>query len=273
MERKTPVFTVLLEKGFPLRFLIAKTTRVPPLKRLLDHMLFSHTNLTYLFKDSIVEISVDKSFQPPDNMVLPSQIVDRFIRNASHRFIMDFCICRQAMHCQNHPVELGCLFLGDAVKDIDPAYGREVSLEEALAHVEKCRQSGLIHLIGRDQIDKTWLQVKSGEKLMTICNCCSCCCLWKWLPDLDPAIRSKVKRMPGVTVYVMNDCTGCGACVDACFMHAIELRNDKANISDECRGCGRCVDTCPSHAIRLRIDDSRFLEKTIERVKASVDVT
>jgi hypothetical protein len=137
MMRKPPVFAVLLEKGFPLRFLIAKSTRVPPLKRLLDRMLFSHTNLTYLFKDSIVEISVDKTFQPPDNMVLPSQIVERFIRNASHRFIMDFCICRQAMHCQNHPVELGCLFLGDAVKDIDPAYGREVSLEEALTHVQK----------------------------------------------------------------------------------------------------------------------------------------
>jgi ferredoxin len=72
---------------------------------------------------------------------------------------------------------------------------------------------------------------------------------------------------------VTNDCTGCGTCVEGCFMHAIELRNGKATISDECRGCGRCVDTCPSHAIHLRIDDSLFLEKTIERVSASVDVT
>jgi len=271
--KKPPVFAVAIEKGFSFRFLLAKMTRVPPLKRLLDAMLFSHTNLTYLFKDSVVEISVDKSFDLPDNMVLPSKIVDHFIKNASHRFIMDFCICRQAMHCKNHPVELGCLFLGDAVKDISPGYGREVSLEEALAHVVKCRKSGLIHLIGRDQIDKTWLQVKNGAQLMTICNCCSCCCLWKWLPDLDPAIRSKVKRMPGVTLEVTNGCTGCGECVDTCFMHAIELRDSKACISDECRGCGRCVDTCPFHAVRLRIDDSRFLDKTIERVTASVDIT
>jgi ferredoxin len=271
--KKPPVFAVFLEKGFPFRFLIAKMTRVPPMKRILDSMLFSHTNLTYLFKDAVVEISVDQSFQPPDNMVLPSQIVERFIRDASHRFIMDFCICRQAMQCTNHPQDLGCLFLGDAVKDISPGYGREVSLDEALVHVEKCRQSGLIHLIGRDQIDKTWLQVKNGEKLMTICNCCSCCCLWKWLPELDPAIQSKVKRMPGVTLEVADACTGCGTCMDACFMHAITLQNGKASISDECRGCGRCVDACQLHAIHLRIDDSRFLEKTMERVRASVDVT
>ncbi len=271
--KKTPVFAVFLEQGFSLRFLLAKMTRVPPLKRFLDAMLFSHTNLTYLVKDSVVEIAVDQSFQPPNSMVLPSQIVERFIRSASHRFLMDFCICRQAMHCKNHPEELGCLFLGDAVKGISPGYGREVSLEEALSHVERCRKSGLVHMIGRDQIDRTWLQVKNGEKLMTICNCCSCCCLWKWLPDLDPEIRSKVKRMPGVTLEVTADCSGCGTCVGTCFMHAIELRNSKACISDECRGCGRCVDVCPSHAIHLRIDDSGFLERTIERINASVDVT
>ena len=271
--KKPPVFAVFLEKGFPLRFLIAKMTRVPPMKRVLNHLLFSQTNLTYLVKDSVVEISVNQSFQSPDSMVLPSQVVDRFIHGASHRFIMDFCICRQAMHCKNHPEELGCLFLGDAVKEIDPAYGREVSLEEALAHVQKCRQSGLIHLIGRDQIDKTWLQVKHGEKLMTICNCCSCCCLWKWLPELDPSIRAKVKRMPGVTVYVSEDCTGCGACVDTCFMHAIGFQNGKASISDECRGCGRCLDVCPQHAIHLRIDDDRFFDQTIDRVASAVDST
>lgn len=271
--KKPPVFVILLGKVFPYRFVVAKMTRVPLLKRLLDRMLFYQTNLTYLLKDSVVEIQLEKHIQPPDNMVLPSQIVEHFIRNASHRFIMDFCICRRSMHCKNHPVELGCLFLGEAVKDISPGYGREVSLEEALAHGQKCRQAGLIHLIGRDYIDKTWLQVKSGEKLMTICNCCSCCCLWKWLPDLDSEIRSKVKRMPGVTVAVTNDCKGCGTCVDHCFVKAIHINQGKAGISDECRGCGRCVDVCPQHAIKLHIDDDMFLEKTVERVAKSVKIS
>jgi len=271
--KKPNGFIILLEKLFPYRFIVAKITHVPLLRRLLERMLFYQTNLTYLLKDSVVEIHLDKHIEPPANMVLPSQIVEHFIRKASHRFIMDFCLCRQSMHCKNHPIELGCLFLGEAVKDINPAYGKEASLEEALDHVKKCRQAGLIHLIGRDHIDKTWLQVKSGEKLMTICNCCSCCCLWKWLPDLDPAIRSKVKRMPGVTVTVTNHCAGCGTCRDHCFIHAIHIKNEKAFISDECRGCGRCVDLCPHHAIQLHIDDEMFLEKTIERVASSVDIS
>jgi ferredoxin len=271
--KKPPVFVVFLGKVFPYSFVVAKMTKIPLLRNILGRILFHQTNLTYLLKDSVVEIQVEKHIQSPDNMVLPSQVVEHFIRIASHRFIMDFCICRQSMHCKNHPVELGCLFLGDAVKDIDPAYGKEVNLQEALAHVQKCRQAGLIHLIGRDHIDKTWLQVKSGEKLMTICSCCSCCCLWKWLPALDPGIRAKVKRMPGVTVSVTNDCAGCGTCVDQCFMHAIHLTNSKASISDECRGCGRCVDVCPQHAIQLHIDDPMFLEKTIERVASSVKIS
>lgn len=46
-------------------------------------------------------------------------------------------------------------------------------------------------------------------------------------------------------------CTGCGICLDACAVSAIELRNGKAFILEAlCRNCGNCIAQCPVRAIR-----------------------
>jgi ferredoxin len=266
-------FVLFLEKLFPNRFLAAKITRVPLIREIANKMLFKQTNLTVLPAESVVEINIEKSIKPPDSIVLPSQVVEYFIRKTNYRFIMNFCICREANHCKNHPIEFGCLFLGKAAQGINPQFGREATLEESLAYVQQCRAEGLIHLIGRDKIDETWLGVGSDGKLLTICNCCSCCCLWKILPDLDSQIRSKVKRMPGVEVTVSEKCTGCGACVEHCFIHAICIEAGRSVIGDDCKGCGRCADHCPQKAIHVTITDELYIQKTIERIESSVDVS
>jgi Na+-translocating ferredoxin:NAD+ oxidoreductase RNF subunit RnfB len=265
-------FVVFLEKMFPYRFLAAKMTRIPPMKIIINKMLFDKTNLTVLPKESLIEIKLEKTIRPPDNIVLPSQVVEYFIRKAKYRFIMNFCICREAMDCQEHSIGLGCLFLGDAARRINLEFGREATIDEALTHVQKCREEGLIHLIGRDKIDETWLGVGSEGKLLTICNCCSCCCLWKMLSNLDPEINAKVKRMPGVEVKVTEKCTGCRLCIEKCFVHTITIQNEKAVIGANCKGCGRCADCCPNNAIQVMINDKQFIQKTIDRIESSVDV-
>jgi ferredoxin len=47
-------------------------------------------------------------------------------------------------------------------------------------------------------------------------------------------------------------CTGCGSCVEACPVEAIQLNGDKAEVDDAaCTECGACVDECPEEAISL----------------------
>jgi ferredoxin len=270
--KPTRKFVFFLEKMFPYRFFVAKMTSVPIMREIINKMLFDKTNLTVLPKESIIEIKLEKSIKPPDNIVLPSQVVEYFIRKTSHRFIMNFCICREAMQCKNHPIEFGCLFLGDAVRKINHDFGKEATVDEALVHVQKCRTAGLIHLIGRDKIDETWLGVGSNGKLLTICSCCNCCCLWKMLSNLDTRISSKVNRMPGVEVTVTNKCIGCGTCKNKCFVGAISIQDGHAIISDDCKGCGRCADLCPQKAIQVSVNDPQFIKKTIDRIESFVNV-
>jgi ferredoxin len=182
------------------------------------------------------------------------------------------CICRAAEGCRDYPIDLGCLFLGAAANGINPRLGQPVSLEEALAHLERCRDAGLVHLIGRNKIDTIWLGVTPGERLLTICQCCPCCCLWRILPQLPHAIGRKVSRMPGVEVRVSDRCTGCGTCLDACFVSAIQLEDGRSHISELCVGCGRCVSVCPDEAICLRVS-GQPVETCADQLSRLVDVT
>jgi hypothetical protein len=126
-------------------------------------------------------IQVHEAVQPPVSTVLPSQIVEHFIEKADDHFIMNRCICREAAGCQHYPVDLGCLFLGEAVKGIHPELGRRVSKAEALTHLKRAQQAGWCRCRAH-HLDTVWMGVGPGDKLMTICNCCECCCLYKMLP-------------------------------------------------------------------------------------------
>jgi ferredoxin len=265
-------FVALIKKPFRQRQVLARFTRLPILGSLIETLLFDGDRIFQLPSDGVIQ--VDQPVDQPPEMVLPSRVVEHFIEQARYHWIMDTCICRDASHCQDYPVDLGCLFLGEAVLGINPKLGRLVTREEALAHVRLCRDAGLVHIIGRNKLDTVWLGVGPGDRLMTICNCCPCCCLWRMLPQLDPEIAASVTRMPGVTVSVTEHCAGCGTCTEGvCFVDAIHLLEDRAVITDACRGCGRCVTVCPQNAIELSIDDIGFTDKSIQQLSSLVDVT
>jgi len=266
-------FVNLIKYFFKDRFLFARSTHLPLLGSAFDQMLFKDDDIVYLPKDNT--ISINATIEEPINTVLPSQIVTHFIEQASYHWVMDFCICREAAGCQDYDQQLGCIFLGEAVLKINPKLGRLVAKDEALAHAERCRQTGLVQMIGRNKLDAVWLGANPGERLLTICNCCPCCCLWKMLPVINPSIGDKVTKMPGVQVTVTDRCEGCGTCAEGiCFVDAISL-NERgwAQISEACRGCGRCVEVCPNQAIELSVDDQTFLSQTIDRLTSIVDVT
>lgn len=282
MGAKSKIFVAMAKAGFDVRFRIARMTRIEPVGRLIEKLFFDEDRMIYLPKDRVVAgepqrsvtIKVGKSFETV-NTVLPSQVVEHFIRESKYHFIMDFCLCRDANGCKDYPKDLGCLFLGKGALRIDKSYGRLVTAEEALAHMRRCREAGLVHLIGRNKIDSVVFDTGRKEDLMSICSCCPCCCLWKMLPDLNADIGGGVTKMPGVVVKVTDGCTGCDECVkrEVCFVRALSMKDGKARIDPEaCRGCGRCVEFCPHRAVEMTIEDKDFLEKSIRTIEPLVDI-
>lgn len=266
-------FVALVKKTAPQRFILAKMTRLPGIGRLFEKALFEGDDIIILPREEGTIVGEGLADGPDGGTVLPSRVVEHFIEEASHHWVMNTCICREAAGCRDYPVDIGCLFLGEAVLGINPALGRLVTKEGALEHLERSRDAGFFHVVGRNKLDAVWLGVGPGTRLLTVCNCCPCCCLWRVIPDISERISSKVTRMPGLKVIVGEKCVGCGTCEDVCFVGAIGVRGDRAVISDECRGCGQCAGACPEGAIEIAVEDPEFIEKSIKRIASLVDVT
>jgi ferredoxin len=262
----------MIKKAFPQRFIMARATRLPLLGSLIDRALFEGDDIIYLPKDRVVQVG--EEVEEARSTVLPSRVVEHFISKAGYLWAMNTCICREASGCRDYPQELGCLFLGEAARGINPRLGRPVTREEALEHVRRCREAGLFPLIGRNKLDTRWLNIGPGNRLLTICHCCPCCCLWRMLPALSSRISYKIQKMPGVRVTVTDRCTGCGTCAQqTCFVDNIRLEGGRAVIGDACRGCGHCAEVCPEKAIELTIEDTGFVENIASRLSSLVDVT
>ncbi len=249
-----------------------KFTKIPGVGKWFEKKFFDGDHIVTLPRDVVVEIN--QPVEEPDQVVLPTELMDYFIDRMEQHVIMDFCICRRSMSCKDYPIELGCLFMGEAVTDINPEWGRSVTREEAKAHVRKCEEAGLIHFIGKSKLDTQWLGIGPGEKLLTICNCCPCCCITRGLPYSAPILSNKLVKAPGVNVSINGDCVGCGKCSEegVCFAGAISMEGDKAEIGDQCRGCGRCTAVCDQEAIKISIDRDQFINETIEQISQVVDV-
>lgn len=280
MGVRTDIASKVIKGGFKHRFMMARMTRIPALGRAMEYIFFDKDEMIYLPKDSVVRssatrtVSIEREIEQT-NMVMPSEVIEHFLRRSKYIFIMNRCMCRSSNQCEHYPHELGCIFLGAGAINIPSKFGHMATADEAIEHMRKAREKGLVHLIGRNKIDSVWLNTGPKEDLLSICNCCECCCLWKMMPQLSGSISSSVSRMPGVTLAVTDACTGCGKCMkdEICFVRALSIVDGRAAVDQSmCKGCGRCVELCPSQAIHLEIGISDYVERSVRAIEPLVDV-
>ncbi len=258
---------------FNARYRLARWTRKSRFfNRIVRKGLFDKDDMIVVPKDGVartrrIEMDIDIP-DAGDRTVLPSDVVKSVIRKMDDRiFIMNFCLCRRSNGCEDYPVDHGCIFLGNGTERIPPEMGHMATAEEAEAYLDECASKGLVHIIGRNKLDRIWLSTGKKNDLMTICNCCPCCCLWNVTRDISDDIGAIFKRMDGVEITADREkCIGCGLCQDICFTRAIKIVDGKCELDQaQCRGCGRCADVCMNDAITITYDEAK-VESESDRI-------
>lgn len=218
--------------------------------------------------DEAIIIPVQEAVRGTESVVLPYSLLTPLVERASTRFLLNECMCRRGESCQAYPQDLGCLFLGDGAAEIAPDIGRPVDVDEALAHIRRAMEIGLVPLIVHAAFD-AWVLDIAYDETLAICFCCDCCCTVRQGLRLGPsAFWDTVVRLPGLTVSVGPECVGCGACVDVCHVRAISVVDGQARILERCKGCGRCASVCPNGAITLRVTENvDMLNRLLARVE------
>jgi UDP-glucose 4-epimerase len=133
---------------------------------------------------------------------------------------------------------------------------------------------GLVPLVVHTSFDAMALGIPY-RRMLGICFCCDCCCtIQQGLRLGPPSFWDIVVRLPGLAVEVNGACSGCGACMETCYVNAISLRGGRAQIDEvSCKGCGRCVTACPTGAISLRMDeDVHAMERLVHRIARRTDI-
>jgi len=184
MSRRPSWWLTVLAKIWPVTWLSARATQIPVVGKFVAMMTLP------LFTRRILNVSyipINRSVEGVDNTWLPQELAERLIRESSHRVIINRCTCRDDRQCMEHPIEYGCTLLGDGTKEIDPRIARHVSVDEAIEHLRRTLDDGLMPMIGRVKIDNYIWGVKDRGKLLTMCPCCRCCCTilnsGKYFPD------------------------------------------------------------------------------------------
>lgn len=242
--------------------------RIPLIRRLHPWVKSKRNSSSYLpFK-----VTVNKAVGEHSEEILPPQILHELIDEAEVHVIMDHCLCRKTQQCENHPDDIGCMFMGRTAAGIPEKISRRVTKAQAHAHVEKAMKAGLTPMAGKVRVDNFLFLAPEKHQLLSVCFCCHCCCMMGYYKHAGRQMDNMMIPLEGAKVLVTDKCKGCGTCIETCIFDAIELKDGRAVHNDSCRVCGRCVRYCPNNAVSLILDDPDYKEKAKRRILSYVDV-
>ncbi|MCP3926792.1 MAG: 4Fe-4S dicluster domain-containing protein [Desulfobacterales bacterium] len=174
---------------------------------------------------------------------------------------ISMCYCRhKMMHLGKNcdaPMDICMTFNTSAASLVRHGHARSVSKNECM-----------------DLLHKAWDHnlVQFGENVQNnvnfICNCCPCCC-----EAMLAAQRFSTEHAVHTTSFIVeskvDDCNGCGKCIDVCPIKALSLVSaenpDKPKLKrieiDEslCLGCGVCLRNCKTESLTLKSRPERIL--------------
>lgn len=163
------------------------------------------------------------------------------------------CACRhKASHLGKacgSPIEDICTSLGKSAEWlVRRGFGRAASVDDLLRNLERSEKLGLV-LLGDNILNQPAF----------ICHCCGCCCMV--LRSLREKGISGVHPSSYLPVIEADECAGCGTCIDACHLEALQESGSGIPVLslEQCIGCGVCAAACPGSALTMkrRIDPYR----------------
>ena len=166
------------------------------------------------------------------------------ILNSKDSIVIADCICRK----RTKVIDQGCgkqleacfMFGSMGQYYLDKNMGKQISIDDAIEILKKCRVDGLV------------TQPATSQNPSGMCNCCGDCC----------GVLGAIKKHPNPAsivfsnyiVHISNqDCTGCELCLERCQMDALSLnKEDVIDVTqNRCIGCGLCVTVCPVETLEL----------------------
>ncbi len=196
-----------------------------------------------------------------EKVVLPLDLIKESLKHVSYIGGMDTCLCREANECKDYPVDVACLFLGEAGRTVvKHGLGKELTYEEACTRVDQAAEHGLMGQAVWIEVEQLLWGIRNDQMdhFLEICFCCPCCCIAMRLArNATEKERHRFQPAGWTAVADRTKCTGCKLCISGehgCPVEAISFGADgKVVINQEtCVGCGICKARCKKDVIKIK---------------------
>lgn len=213
-----------------------------------------------------------------ESLPLPVVLLEEIIKRSKHRVVTKTCTCRHAEDCKDYDKHIGCIHIGEATWEESEGLSHHATVEEAIAHVHKAVDAGLMPFMGRFMPDHVLWDVSLAQPFLTVCFCCPCCCVMfnsyqKGHFTEETNSFGAHTLLDGVHFHVdESKCKACGKCAELCLTKCIELKDGKpVRDMSRCKGCCACSINCPEKAIDVTMDDVEgAVTKFLDRIKDQV---
>lgn len=193
-------------------------------------------------------------------VVLPIDMMKKLAKETNFRAIMNKCLCRSAFKCTDFPHDHACIFIGEGARGVvKNGIGREATVEQALAHIDKGAELGLIGQALWVEVERVMMGINRGKNVvpwLEICFCCPCCCgIFKLVKASNLQDTGDRFQSIGWKASVNDDsCVECMQCIEQCPVEAISFQENHVVIDQKkCLGYGFCATGCPQEAIKLKL--------------------
>jgi Pyruvate/2-oxoacid:ferredoxin oxidoreductase delta subunit len=243
-------FTYLRATFWPGRDDPVSRAVAPPINRYFEDGFFDQYATAHA--KGLRTVPIHQTVEDP-RTVMPYEDVARLL-DSFEFYSVSTCCCRHRKDLDpdsegcDHPKQNCLHFDGLGKYIVESGLGREITRAEAETILQQAADAGLVHGASN------WL------KPDTICNCCTCCCMW-----MEGFHRLGHHRSLDPSNYCLRTrpetCKACGLCLKRCPMNAIALE-ETAEASNKkgaaatvdlelCLGCGVCVHKCPTSSLTL----------------------
>jgi len=192
--------------------------------------------------------------------VLDYERASNVIETSSHMAV-GVCYCRHKMLHMNKvcdaPLDICMTFNNTAASLIRHGVARQVDKIEGMDLLQKAYDHKLVQF-GENV----------REHVNFICNCCGCCCE-AMIAARKFAISNPVHTTNFIPELEVENCNGCGKCVDICPVEAMTLvssndpkhpKRKRAELREDiCLGCGLCIRECKKENILLKSRNKRVI--------------
>lgn len=253
---------------FSLFVTASRLSRIPVFGSVLKYLVMIAPERKKFSRGIILNLNVDLTDEA-QNVIMPIDIMKKAMAESSYRAALTHCICRDLRDCKNFPHDLGCIFAGEGARVIvERDIGREITVKEALDHIDRAASLGLIGHTLWIEVEQYFWGIKNEDmhRFLEFCFCCPCCCTaLEVVKNVGPDVKRRFRSVGWKARIDRHTCDNCGICVTLCPMDAIDETPEGKTIDEaKCLGCGICASRCKQSSITLHLIDAKNLKTDIK---------